>query len=292
MFGNKLSLQWIYDNADAQDLVSPFALNSAYYAFLFNGEVGMHVDSNYQDGIVNYYELHERAMIGQKTDGTIILAVTTVGKMTGEEQGQFLKSMGYSIGFNLDGGYSRNLICGNDTAISSSRNVLNAFVVVKRPTSPTPSVTVSGVNLFAKNTPFRVRTSPVSGTELVMVPISSYAKILQFVPGFQSDGYQWAYVEYNGIRGYSQLDTSSDYLIQKSATSSTIYLKASKLQFRIRSNPVNGTQLAMVPVNYQAKILSTENGFASDGYQWAYVEYNGIKGYSQMDLQNAYTLVE
>lgn len=213
MFGKKLTLQWIYDNPDAQDLVSPFALNTAYYAFLFDGKSGLHVDSSYQDGINNYYELHERAMIGQKTNGTIILAVTTVGKMTGEEQAAFLKSMGYSIGFNLDGGLSANIICGDQSAAAYSRNILNAFVVVKKESSPTPGTSVSGVNLFAKNTPFRVRSAPVSGTELAMVPISSYAKILQFVPGFQSDGYQWAYVEYNGIKGYSQIDLQNAYTI-------------------------------------------------------------------------------
>lgn len=292
MIGNSLKLEWIYNDVDIHDRNTKFLLNSAYYAFLFDGVVSPHIGDGYTEGTKMYDNEEIRSMIGQKKDGTIIFAVTYLGKMTGEDQGNFLKSMGYSIGFNLDGGLSSNIICNGEKAIGYSRNILDAFVAVKKNDSPTPDPTLSGISLKAQNTPFRVRSSVVNGTELVMVPVGSSAQILQFIPGFQSDGYQWAYVEYNGIKGYSQLDTSSDYLIQKSVSASTVYLKASKLQFRIRSNPVNGTQLALVPVGGQARIVSTNTAFSSDGYQWAYVDYNGTFGYSQLDLQNAYTIVE
>ncbi len=292
MQGNSLLLKWVNNDNEATAVNSKFLLNSAYYCFLRDGKV---VEDYEGTDNKNMYEASDtRAMIGQKANGgTIIFAITQYGKMTGEEQGEFLKSLGYNIGFNLDGGGSRCIYCNGKTPVVGSRNVLNAFVAVKKASDPTPPTpTNNEIRLIAKNTPFRVRASVVSGTELAMVPVGSSAKILQFISGFQSDGYQWAKVEYNGITGYSQLDTSNDYLIEKQSSSRKIYLKASKIQFRVRSNPVNGTQLALVPINGTAEILSTQSNFASDGYQWAYVNYNGTKGYAQLDLQNAYNIIE
>jgi GH25 family lysozyme M1 (1,4-beta-N-acetylmuramidase) len=65
----------------------------------------------------------------------------------------------------------------------------------------------------------------------------------------------------------------------------TVYLKPLKLGANVRSAPVNGKVLATIPKGGRAKIVSFTGEFASDGYEWARVEYNGTTGYSQLDTK-------
>lgn len=147
----------------------------------------------------------------------------------------------------------------------------------------------SGLYLIAKTVGFRVRSAPVNGIEKTFVDKGFKAKIVGFSGGFQTDGYQWAQVEYNGVTGYSQMDTKA-YMVQRIGTTPNTYLRALATSFRVRSNPVNGTELAMVnPIN-QATVLSFVEAYQSDGYQWAKVRTSsGIEGFSQLDTK-AYNL--
>ena len=67
--------------------------------------------------------------------------------------------------------------------------------------------------LNATKLAFRVRDKAVSGLEKAMVPVGGQAKILSFGVGFENDTYQWVKVLYNGIEGYSQLDTYNAYTL-------------------------------------------------------------------------------
>ncbi len=147
-----------------------------------------------------------------------------------------------------------------------------------------PSTELSGCYLNATKSAFRIRFSPVIGTQLALVPIGGKAEILKFL-GIQSEGYQWVQVTYvtskGCVLGYSQLDTKNCYTLS-GACSKTLYLYATKSAFRLRSSAPNGSQRALCPIGGKAKILYFGN-IASDGYQWAKVRYQGVEGYSQYD---------
>ena len=201
----------------------------------------------------------------------------------------------------LDGGNSTTLWANGEIKINrylvplSERPITDVIVFTRNVDN-----VEKGYKLVAKNTPFRVRKHVVSGTIDATVPVGSSAEILQFIPGFQTDGYQWARVKYTDssglvFYGYSQLDTSSDYLVTISSTSpSPIYLKATNLGFYIRESPVTGTVKKLVTKGNRARIITPALSFASDGYQWTNVTYyennTSYYGYSQMDLQEAYTI--
>lgn len=56
----------------------------------------------------------------------------------------------------------------------------------------------------------RLRSS-IRGTILTTVPNYNDIEIIEFINGKQSNGYQWCYNEYNGIRGYFQYDPTVMY---------------------------------------------------------------------------------
>ena len=59
---------------------------------------------------------------------------------------------------------------------------------------------------------YRVRTSPVNGSIITTIAVSGRLPITGFL-NIQSDNYQWVKVNYNGVEGYSQLDTYNCYTI-------------------------------------------------------------------------------
>lgn len=297
-----LSESWSYQLPSTYD----FVLNCAYYCFLRNGQACQDYASSYTDGASMYQKSDQRSMIGQTSYGTIIFAVS-YNKITGSEQASIMSELGCTIGFNLDGGASRRIAIRDGSSSTTSkgaffpRKVLNAIVAVKKDENYTVPLTSDDsdevissphIHLKAKNTAFRIRNSVVSGTILTTIPVGSSADILQFVPGIQSDGYQWARTRSNGIMGYSQLDTSSDYLIETDLSyEETLFLEATTYPFRIRSSAVNGSIYTTVVVGDKAEIVEFGTSFMSDGYQWVKVKKGNIVGWSQLDLQ-AYTIIE
>jgi hypothetical protein len=69
-----------------------------------------------------------------------------------------------------------------------------------------------------------------------------------------------------------------------------VYLKAQRIGFNIRKEPVTGNVLKVVPKGDRAEIIEFLTGFKSDGYQWAKVKKDNITGYSQLDTK--YYLIE
>ena len=53
-----------------------------------------------------------------------------------------------------------------------------------------------------------------SGKVLAFCPVGKEMEVLEFIPGLQSDGYQWLRTRYNGVEGYSQLDSQCYSLFQ------------------------------------------------------------------------------
>ena len=69
------------------------------------------------------------------------------------------------------------------------------------------------VYLYATQLQFAIRTAPVNGSVSATVTVGNRAKILEFLPGFESDGYQWVKVQYGSTIGYSQIDTYNCYTV-------------------------------------------------------------------------------
>lgn len=257
------------------------------------------------DPLSSYYHLiseySARTAIGvDSTFKKVTIVSTKTGSLNGQELQEVMSTYGDHVNaaVALDGGNSTTLWANGEIKVNrysiplAERPISDAIIFTRNKTS-----NVSGYSLRAKNTQFCIREHVVSGNILHTVTTGLSAEIVQFIPEFQTDGYQWARVKYqvgsNTIYGYSQLDTSSDYqVIKTNNNASTIYLKAITTSFRVRDCAVNGSTLEVVPVGQKARINALATGFASDGYQWANVTYNGVTGWSQLDLQGAYTIVE
>ena len=233
----------------------------------------------------------KRTAIAWKSNGNCyIIVVKTL--ITGSEFLTLCKNMAFSKVVNLDGGNSTGMMISNGTGTASSapgRNIHEImYVYEKNATNPDPgeSNPIPGLYLSATKLSFRVRSSVVSGSQLALVPVGGRAEIISFL-GIQTDGYQWAKVKYNGIVGYSQIDTYNAYTV--TGTTTNRYLNATKQSFRVRNAPVGGTSLTIVPVGGRAQI-TLFGAIQTDGYQWVGVNYNGITGYSQIDTKNCYTI--
>jgi hypothetical protein len=245
---------------------------------------GLEVDKVYESGTICYQE----GSTG-KASGNHVHMEVAEGWQTTKPQapdGQWLLPNLTNIA-NVFYRYKDWNVIGNHGANGYTFKEVSSRIV-----DSTPPITLEGAYLKAERQKFRVRNSPVSGTEIAMVEIGQTAEIKEFL-GIQSDGYQWAKVKYNGILGYSQIDTYKAYLIQTRAPelNQSLYLNATKQEFRIRSSVVNGTELYRVKVGGKARITELL-GIQSDGYQWAkvYQDDQGISGYSQIDTNNCYTV--
>lgn len=278
---NTLQEEWIYSNSDIP--VCDFAMNSAYYCFLRNGMEVTDYAADSPDSAYYYYSSHLRSMIGIR-DGNIILAVTTNG-FTAHEQAEAMIGIGCSLAFNLDGGGSTSLRVGTTRRGSDeNRAVMNSIVVTRKE--------LNNIYLKAHNSSFRIRSNVISGTTLTVVYPPERAAIRAFRNGIESDGYQWAKTEKDSYTGYSQLDTSNDYLIETDDSfEAVLYLKAETCSFRIRAREVDGETYDIVYTGDRARILQFGNGFKSDGYQWVKVQRGNTIGWSQLDLQ-AYAIVQ
>lgn len=167
-------------------------------------------------------------------------------------------------------------------------------------TTPTPEETssITGYGLYVNKLGLKIRTEPNSSSEsLITVPVGGELKIRKFLDGFQSDGYQWAATEYNGYKGYSQIDTNGYYTVVLTDTSvispSTgacivprqLNLIASSKGGYVRSSIPSGSA-TYVPAGEKIVIDELIPGFQSDGYQWVKGTYNGTTGYVQADLKS------
>ncbi|MBR2686145.1 MAG: phosphodiester glycosidase family protein [Erysipelotrichaceae bacterium] len=274
-------------------------IRSGFYNLISNGTDA----TGFNTSIPEFNSYNKKMAIG--TDATktkIIIIGTAQGVLSGQEMRQLMLDEGAFNAVGLDGGQSTTLSLYGKNVIKSylggvsERPITDAIVFTRSTANNT-----SGYILRAKSNQFAIREHVVNGNIKKIVPLGGYADILQFIPGFQTDGFQWARVKHTlGSEityGYAQLDNTSQYnMINKSSNSaSTIYLKATNDSFRIRTSPVTGTTLKIVYTGEKVRIKTFATGYASDGYQWALVEYreNGQthEGWSQVDLNNYYTIV-
>lgn len=225
-----------------------------------------------------YKERDKKTMIG--LNGTkVIVAVAELPGLVGSEMSSLMLEEGAHHAIGLDGGGSTGCYFNSESVINSSRTITDAIIFTKP-----KSASNTGLYITANNLAIRIRSNPVDGNILYTVPKGESLKIRFFISGFQSDGYQWAATEYNGIPGYSQIDTKNCYTV--TGYNPNLKLSTQVHGGYIRSSVVNGTILKEVPKNQTITILELLPGFQSDGYQWARTVFDGTPGYTQIDVKS------
>lgn len=229
-----------------------------------------------------YEEKDKKTMIGVNGD-EVIVAVAEAPGLTGSEMADLMLEEGAIHAIGLDGGGSTGCIYNGSSVMSSSRLITDAIIFTKK-TGSSGGDSETGLYIKTDVLALRIRENPVNGTVLTTVPVGNMIKIRFFIDGFQSDGYQWAATEYNGIKGYSQIDTKNCYTVL--GNNPKLKLSTQAHGGYVRSAVVDGSVNVEVPRGQHIEILELLPGFKSDGYQWARTRYNGISGYSQIDTKN------
>ena len=278
---NTLSTDW---NIDIPTLKNNYdwARSAAFYGFLVDGQYGEHtLIPDVKDGI----KLKEcRSMIGQKTNGNIILAASTEN-LNGKEQADILISLGCTIGLNLDGGRSSQLYCDNKFQVGSTFNkraVTDAILVYPKKEIPDPSPTGNcTMKLFGSAA--RLRDNVVNGTIKTTIPNGAEFEVIGLYSWKASDGYRWGYGKYNGVEGYFQYDPAVMMPQGRNLNILNYKMRLAGSAARIRTYPVGGDVLTVVPDGSDIVLMEFGKIKESDGYQWFQGKFNGITGFLQYD---------
>lgn len=131
-------------------------------------------------------------------------------------------------------------------------------------------------------------------TKLATIPIGGKARIVTFLPNKrESDGYQWAFVDYNNGEqyGYARMNFNDSSTLSRDGWSTDIYLQATYQPFRVRQTIDSTTGSILINTGGSAKIVGFMSEKHTDNYQWARTSSGSItNGYSQMDMYNCYTI--
>ena len=73
---------------------------------------------------------------------------------------------------------------------------------------------VEKIGLYLRDSLTFNRRNKASGKTLAFCPVGKEMEVLELIPGLQPDGYQWLRTRYDGVEGYSQLDSQCYYLFQ------------------------------------------------------------------------------
>lgn len=257
------------------EINADWVLSPAYYWFLRDGN---YVSGDAMPGYENLiFQADTRSMIGQKNDGTIILASTTE-PITGEQQATVLKALGCNNGVNLDGGGSRQLILKSSTTspIECLRSVPNAILVVNRTGQGKCTMKLFG-------SAARLRKDVVNGEQVAMIPNGSEFEVIGLYSWKASDGYRWGYGKWNGYEGYFQYDPYVMMPLGNYLNTLNYKMRLFNSAANIRTRPVNGTVINTVPNGSDISIIQFGKIKESDGYQWFQGTYNGYTGFLQYD---------
>lgn len=274
--GKSLSLDWL----KIGELTNyKWVRNAAYYGFLYNGEQS----HDYLEENKGYYEgFDNRSMIGQKADGTIVLAATHPDKwMNAELQAKIMKDLGCVIGLNLDGGSSTQLYANGTEHIGNTRSVSDVILVcTKDPIDPEPTGKCT-MKLFGSAA--YLRDKEVTGEPQITIPNGTEFDVVGLYSWEASDGYRWGYGKYNGKEGYFQYDPAVMMPYGNNLDTLNYKMRLFNSAARIRSKVVDGQILTTVPNGNDITIIQFGKIIESDGYQWFQGSFNGVTGFLQYD---------
>lgn len=258
-----------------------WARNVAYYCCVNNGKVGCFSSDtalNSDIPVNEYNESKIRTIIGKKYNGNIVIACS-IGKITGKQEGNFMKNLGCEFAFNLDGGGSTHMYDGANAKyiVKGNRNVTDAIVVVKKP-KPLPP---RKCRMKLTGSAARLRSDIPKGNIQTTIPNGTIFSIVGLYSWKAPDGYRWGWGEYNGYAGYFQYDPAvMNPVGLVSAANYKMILTGSAARLR---KTIRGEVITTVPNGNTIQILEFIDGKQSDGYQWCRGSYNGQSGYFQYD---------
>lgn len=172
-----------------------------------------------------------RSLIGKNAAGQDVVAsfsgVTGKSGLRGRQLPDLAKYLGMVECVCMDGGGSVYFSSEGLIKLNTARAVVadiiiyykekqNAELPVPEDPKQEDSDQRSGMVICTADKKLNIREQPVSGKVLVTVGKNEFIEILDFLDGLKSDGYQWAKVKWNGITGYSQIDTAYTTLKEKS----------------------------------------------------------------------------
>lgn len=251
------------------------------------------------DGKVNYtyskekliemfshpYQRAPRTMIGQKTDGTIVMVVTN-GRLTGSSglttvhESDIMLKLGCKIAANMDGGGSSEMYLNGSTVNKLQggyhRPIGTAFMVYEKINITGASITYTPIKsgTVAKASTVNVRTGPGTsysklgtiskGTAITIVGTNSSQNWYKFTSSGYAEG--WISASYVNVNGSASTTTTT------STTASTTK-KTTTANLNMRSGRGTGYKvLATIPKGTSVAVSDLSNG-------WYKVVYNNVTGY-------------
>ncbi len=122
----------------------------------------------------------------------------------------------------------------------------------------------------------------------IFAPIGSYVRIDSILNTLDSDGFTWAYANYNGVFGYMQLDTNFYILTGKNTTIINLMMVLRSTTATLRNCPRGEALLSagssiIIPMGTSVKIIEFLGYTAKDNFRWVKVQYGTYTGYIQYD---------
>ena len=228
-----------------------------------------------------YSERAAKTMIGVNGKN-VIVAVAEAPGLIGSEMSNLMLSEGAVHAVGLDGSGSTGCMYNGEYVVEPTRNITDAIYFTKK--LPEDTELNTGLYIQTDKEKLRIRDNPVTGNILYTLPIGCQLRVRFLLPCFQSDGYQWAATEYNGIKGFSQIDTYNCYTLN--GINPNLKLSTQYHAAWIRKSVVDGEVVMEVPRGKYVNVLRLLPGFKTDGYQWAVTSYAGVSGYTQIDVKN------
>ena len=193
------------------------------------------------------------------------------------------------------------IIVAQKTAFTTAINRSGSYVLMRPVANITDSgntSSITGYGLYTSKAGVYIRESASTSANVkTLVPKGNELKIKYFIDGFQGDGWQWAATYYNGIEGFSRIETLNSYTVVETSTSVQVpgnnvcvvprplYIVMSFSGGNLRTSIPNGTP-TFIPAGTAVEVVELINAVQSDGYQWVKAKYNGQIGYIQADTHN------
>ena len=204
---------------------------TANFAVIINGE-----RITNQTYIANYYSISGRTIVGHNGSEWVVISfegVTGKTGMSGNMLYDLCKDQGCLNALCLDGGGSVYLKVKDQTLISTSRKIKNAFMiygkeeeldmtlklVVRKQTLVLRKELKFIYDFINDRCPFILedhytkrykaigKTLNDSSGKWIEFPVGSEFEVVELLPNLQLDGWQWVKVLYNGTEYYAQYDS-------------------------------------------------------------------------------------
>ena len=159
-----------------------------------------------------------------------------------------------------------------DSIVNAVCNTLESYFGTATPIQPAKPA--EGVIAYGTTTNYlNIRSAPVTGEIKTSMPTGSVCEI------YSIDN-NWANIAWNGYTGYASVEYMTVQYVEQpkdeEPSDEVIAYGITTNYLNIRKTPVSGDIITSMPTGSKCNIYSITDG-------WAYLDYNGTKGYSSTD---------